>query len=317
MKKLVTLKLVSVTYGGTSIGDDIRVLIETTHAVVGFNKRIAFGNTSTFNKEIEQDTVDQPVLEMSVRITMIERDAVFNDEGSIQTKIPIDLGKTLPQKSIHRVAVRESRGYTSSKTAQFDVTLEVRVSDALQYVADVNRGWLTVRREDDYVNISLPAYLKVQLYKTDSKREYCTIMEGLEIGTQVSVKLKEDGTSYLMTGNPYVEAIFATYSIGKKTLTINGRSYITRDYKESPWQRGTYDIEIPDAPHKAGRSYPIKHAMTWFRVGHSGDRYVHMGSASLGCITMIEHEKWEEIYHALIKARKGDSVSIGVLEVVE
>jgi len=84
-------------------------------------------------------------------------------------------------------------------------------------------------------------------------------------------------------------------------------------------EKGAYDIEIPDYPHPGGARYQQEapRAKTWFRVGHSGERYLHAGGRSLGCITIIEISRWGEIYNSLIKARKGDSASVGVLEVVD
>ncbi len=58
-------------------------------------------------------------------------------------------------------------------------------------------------------------------------------------------------------------------------------------------------------------------SMSWFRIGHIGERYLHTGNHSLGCITMTEVERWDEIYDKLIKARKGDFLSVGMLEIVD
>ena len=82
---------------------------------------------------------------------------------------------------------------------------------------------------------------------------------------------------------------------------------------------GIYDIEIPDAPHEGGINYTkiAKFAKVWFRVGHKDAKYLHTGMHSLGCITVLEQDKWDEIFHQLIKARKGDGLSVGVLEVVD
>ena len=52
-------------------------------------------------------------------------------------------------------------------------------------------------------------------------------------------------------------------------------------------------------------------------MGHIGDRYLHTGQRSLGCITIIENARWLEIYNILIKARKNDFVSVGVIEVID
>lgn len=80
-----------------------------------------------------------------------------------------------------------------------------------------------------------------------------------------------------------------------------------------------YDIEIPDYPHRGGRIYlsQAKRSMTWFRIGHSGERYLHAGGYSLGCMTVVEIKHWMEIYNAVIKARKGDFMSVGALEVID
>lgn len=86
------------------------------------------------------------------------------------------------------------------------------------------------------------------------------------------------------------------YSISKKTIILNGRVYATVDYRNAPWKKGLYDIEIPDYPHPSGARYEKQapRAKTWFRIGHSGDRYLHTGGISLGCITVIEQVRWAE-----------------------
>jgi len=72
--------------------------------------------------------------------------------------------------------------------------------------------------------------------------------------------------------------------------------YEAADYPNSPWRKGAYDIEIPDYPHPGGARYQQEapRAKTWFRVGHSGERYLHAGGRSLGCITIIEISRWGE-----------------------
>lgn len=80
---------------------------------------------------------------------------------------------------------------------------------------------------------------------------------------------------------------------------------------------GTYSIRIPYERHSAGSSYG-KYADTWFRIdkqGVSGNRYIHAGRGTAGCVTVIETEKWEKIYQKLIKGRNS-SKDIGVLEVI-
>lgn len=85
-----------------------------------------------------------------------------------------------------------------------------------------------------------------------------------------------------------------------------------------PWKKGTYDVEIPDAPHSGGLRYPeAALSRTWFRVGHTGDRYIHTGAGSLGCITVLERDRWDALCSMLMRARKGDNVSVGTLTVID
>ena len=55
----------------------------------------------------------------------------------------------------------------------------------------------------------------------------------------------------------------------------------------------------------------------WFRISHSGERYLHPGMVSAGCISVTETKRWMEIYNTLIKARKGDFMSVGTFEVID
>ena len=99
---------------------------------------------------------------------------------------------------------------------------------------------------------------------------------------------------------------------------LNGKKYKTVDYPKDPWQKGLYDLEIPDYAHHGGEYYPeAKRAKVWFKVGHSGARYLHAGGISRGCMTIIETKRWMEIYNKLIKARKGDFMSVGILEIID
>ncbi len=212
--------------------------------------------------------------------------------------------------------------FWGTKTAIFEITLEAEILETIRYVPDLDesQGFLKVKfKEYKYKEEFLPAYLKLKIEQTDAKREYFTILEGPYRGRLASVELRRDGSSWLISGVKHEPMARAKYSISKKTFILNGKKYKTVDYPGSPWQKGIYDIEIPDYFHKGGRNYldQSKRAGTWFKIGHSGERYLHAGGRSLGCMTVVEVKRWMEIYNALIKARKGDFISVGVLEVVD
>jgi len=93
--------------------------------------------------------------------------------------------------------------------------------------------------------------------------------------------------------------------------------YVTT-HSANPVPRGTYDLEIPYEVHSLASSYArySPFATTWFRIGHSGDRYLHPGRISAGCATVTDLRKWTEIYTYLIRARKGDKKSVGTITIL-
>jgi hypothetical protein len=78
--------------------------------------------------------------------------------------------------------------------------------------------------------------------------------------------------------------------------------------------RGKHDIEIPDFQHtEYGERYG-RFGTTWFRIGHSGDRYLHPGRVSAGCVTITQYNEWPNIWLYLINSRK-DARSVGEIEI--
>ncbi len=325
MLKSVQLKLSKIKYGGDSIGRDIRVEVEVLGKFLRIDKRIKAGTTVEINREVGRFETDRGLFQAEILITVIERDLLFNDVGNAKGSVKINTAIIKLQQFVFEVQVKESRSilgkFWGKATAVFEITLEAEASDAIRYVPDEDemQGWLAVRLEDDKSTESLPAYLKVKVERADANREYFTILEDPYRGRLASIKLRDNGSSWLITGVRHEPMVRAKYSISQKVFILKGRKYKTIDYPEAPWKKGLYDIEIPDYPHEGGRNYlkKSKRAMTWFRIGHNGERYLHTGGRSLGCMTMIEITRWMEIYNALIKARKSDFMSVGELEVID
>lgn len=321
MIKSIQLKLLK--YSGGSIGDDIRVEIDIAGQFLRIDKTIKVGAIAAINEEIGKFETDQKLFKADVKIVVIEKDALFNDVGDIVENIKIDTDILKPQLFIYRVQIKETHSilgkFWGKKTANFEITLEVNVEDAVQYVSEGKYGWLNAKFEDNQSIESLPVYLKVKPEYIDNGREYFIILEGAYRDRRASFKLGDSGASNLISGIKHESEVRVIYSISRKTLILNGKKYAIVDYKSAPWKKGLYDIEIPDYPHSGGARYEKKapRAKTWFRIGHDGERYLHTGGRSLGCITVIEIIRWVEIYDVLIKARKNDSVSVGVLEVVD
>ena len=323
MFKSIQFKLSKIKYSGDPIGRNVRVEIEVFGKFLRVDKRVKAGTTVEINSEVGRFETDRALFQAEVFITVIEKDFLFNDVGNTKGDIKINTTLSKSQPFVFEVQVRESRSmfgkFLGTKIATFDITLEAEVSDAIKYVPDEGDGWLKVVMEDKPPKESLPAYLKIKVDRRDAKREYFTILEGPHRDRPASVILQDDGSSQFITGVKHESMASAQYSISQKTFILKGKKYKTTDYPETPWEKGLYDIEIPDAPHKGGENYfsQSKRAKTWFRIGHDGERYLHAGGFSLGCITVIEPNRWTEIYNNLIKARKGDFMSVGVLEVID
>jgi len=322
MLKSIQIKLSKIRYSGDSIGDDIRVEIEILGKFLRVDKKIKAGTTVEINREVGRFETDRGLFQAEVFITVIERDLLFNDVGNASGSVKINTTIAKPQQFVFEARVRETRSifgkFWGKATAVFEVTLEAETSDAIRYVPDESDGWLKVVLEDNKSKVDLPAFLKIKIERADAKREYFTILEGPYRSRHASVALRANGSSQFISNVKHEPMARMAYSISHKTFILRGKKYKTIDYPEAPWKRGLYDIEIPDYPHRGGVNYPeAKRAKTWFRVGHSGERYLHTGGRSLGCITVIETKRWMEIYNTLIKARKGDLMSVGVLEVVD
>lgn len=322
MLKKIQFKLIKIKYAGKSIGDNIRVNIEILDKTLQIDKRIKVGSIVESTEEIGKFPTDQTSFAPKAKITITERDALFNDTNNIEEVIKVDTANSKPQKFVYTIELREKRFWKNwgKSIAKFEVTIEALVTEAIKYIPDVDNGWLKVKLADGNI-IYLPAFLKVQSEYIERGREYFTILEGSYKDQKASVSLDNanNNSSRLLSDVKHEPLAKLQYSISRKKLIIGNKKYKATDYAEMPWKKGWYDIELPDSPHLGGRGYlgTASRAKTWFRIGHEGERYLHTGSRSLGCITITEIEKWDEIYNKLIKARKGDFLSVGMLEVVD
>lgn len=190
----------------------------------------------------------------------------------------------------------------------------------VRYIPNADgKGWLIVLYENASRYPPLPQFVKVKVEKVEHGRDYFTILEGKSKGKRASVS-HDNGRSRLLSGanlhQPAATVKFA-WPAGKLWYGNTGPIEATTD-EDNPVDYGTHAIEIPDEVHGLARGYEgsAKYATTWFRVGHSGDRYLHTGSVSAGCVTVTEIASWDKIYAYLIKARVGDGLTVGTIEVV-
>src|SRR3989344_5777471 len=321
MLKSIQLKLLQIKYSGDSVGRDIRVKIKVLGKFLRADKRIESSTITEINREIGRFKTDQG-LQDEIFITVIEKDFLFNDVGSTKGDVKINTATTKPQQFVFEVQVRESRSILSrlfwgKRTAIFEVTLEALAGEVELYTPDTKDGWL-VTQDKQGVYISLPAYVMVRPISIKNGREYFIPSEGTHHNELLSVPLKDDDSSYLISNVKHEPAISAKYSISEKVFTLNGKKYKAIDYPEAPWKKGIYDIGIPDYPHGSNNTYTeaIRQKI-WFPIDFESARYLHVGARSAGCMTIIETTRWVEISNALIKARKGDLKNVGTVEVID
>jgi uncharacterized protein DUF4157 len=178
------------------------------------------------------------------------------------------------------------------------------------------KGWL-MTKVDSVGDWSLPQFLKVNHTSRTNGRDKFTILEGKFKDKTGSVKQKSATDSYLASGMTYKEAAKVKFNKTSGKLDFGSTTGIAAITDTgNPLPDGTHDIEIPDEPHPGGAGYESEatFAKTWFRIGHSGDRYIHTGRVSAGCATVTDRANWDNIYNYLINSRADDQ-SVGKIEV--
>jgi hypothetical protein len=312
---VVVVAVSAIRYEGRSVGQEIALDVELAGEYFSCNLRMKPGQTRRLDTEVAQFWVDSDHFTAVGRVQVTERDAIYSESSASDLSWALDLRNPGSTENVQHLEVVETGGHRQGTAAIFLVTLRARVVAATRYVQEPDSGWLAVLDESGK-RIALPETLCVEVFRVAEGREHFTITEGPHRGKRASVRLNSDGSSTLSNVDPRGRAVRATYSVSRKTLTVGAVSYQTVDYPLKPWAIGIYDFEIPDAPHKGGLNYPeASRSRTWFRIGHSGARFIHTGAASSGCITVVDRSKWDQICSVLIKGRKGDRISVGTIEV--
>jgi hypothetical protein len=227
----------------------------------------------------------------------------------------------------------------------------------IRFLADLNfTGWTlavpdgldpAVVARSPNRGISLPWCLKVNLLKTENGRDFFQILEGPLKDSKASLKLGNGNRSYLTAQNLHQPA--ASVSLSRRRQQVSYRAqgpFNAFSELSNPVPMGVHDLEIPDFPHPDYYPESSKYQQVWFRIGHSGDRYLHLGTISHGCATVrpwmpnkqsdrrfanrsdselglpapvpiAPFANWDAICKDLMHCRKGDGRSVGTLHVVD
>jgi len=128
--KRITLNLQSINHSGSHIGRDITIKITSSNPDIDFEikKNVLPDQTTTIDKVMLDDETDLDEYEVPLGITVIERDDLFSEQGSVFQRLHIDTSKTLSEYMI-RVEVMERKLFFWKKTAKFDLKLVVQITD--------------------------------------------------------------------------------------------------------------------------------------------------------------------------------------------
>jgi hypothetical protein len=194
-----------------------------------------------------------------------------------------------------------------------------------KWFTQTSDGWV-VTLDQAGTRRSLSSHLKVSVTGQSGGRDLFTVSEGIYAGSNGSIR---SDAGLLTTTNPHLGATaLRFYNRPGGPVTIGGvrydkelkitpaagaaQTFPAKTDPDNPIADGSHDVQIPDFPHPGGAQYGT-YGTVWFRLGTSGDRYLHPGRVSLGCVTCVP-QNWPTIYDLLIKAR-ADTTKVGSLTV--
>jgi hypothetical protein len=205
-----------------------------------------------------------------------------------------------------------------------DIRSYADLLNQVRFVRSTADGWLTVLI--DSTRTSLPSGLKVSLTGNSGGRDFGKVLEGVQINKNFDVTAGNLDAAFRRVTDLKVSAAKRaggpvqrdgdTYDLDLKLsykedgAVKSAGPFLAKMDPSNPLPSGTHDLEIPDFPHRQGTN-SVPHGTVWFRIGHSGDRYMHPGSVSLGCMTCAPSH-WEQIY-AIVHCGRLDDTNVGKL----
>lgn len=129
MNSKLKLTLKSIAHSGAHIGRDITLKVSSSQLGINFEtkKNVLPDKTTVLNIELYNLEVEISKLDIPLTVTVIERDALFNDKGSMHKRLYITTNTSPISEHIITVKVYENRLFFWKKPAKFDVVFEVEV----------------------------------------------------------------------------------------------------------------------------------------------------------------------------------------------
>lgn len=317
LTRLTKIIFSRVIFTGDKLGPDY----EFNFAAAGQSATVKVNMTKKRETEINRDLFTFPELpevrRIPLRIEVLERDDLFSDVGSLETELIISYPEPREQSTTFDVTVY-GKGREIRKRSMSSIILTCCLDKGLRYVGGLDpNSWLTVRLDAGF-EVQLPHFLGVELIEITSKGIHFRVLEGRFKGELAQIS-SSAGSDYLRQ-EIGVRKESARLQLRKSSQRLQipglGEFPVVLD-PSNPLPMGSYVAQIPDEPHELGHPYldQAKYARTWFRLGETGDRYLHTGRVSAGCVTVETVESWDSICKFLLRCRL-DSKAIGILEVV-
>lgn len=130
MNSKLKFTLKSITHSGAHIGRDITLKVSSSELGIDFEtkKDVLPDKTTVLNKELYNFEVETSKLDIPLTVTVIERDWLFDDKGSMYQRLNIHTDIASVSEYTVTIKVYENRLFFWKKPAKFDVVFEVEIT---------------------------------------------------------------------------------------------------------------------------------------------------------------------------------------------
>jgi hypothetical protein len=214
------------------------------------------------------------------------------------------------------------------------------------YVKTDDSGWVLALKPDNKTKASLCSHTKVQVITKANGRTLFKVCDGPNKDQSLSMSnenaalhlsnhpkdapaqaeasltviyKKRDTAWYSKARNQTLDQQLGSLAFLGKTIEVTLNSDWGGSY--TPIAVGEYKIRIPDSPHDSNMTAyyrkvapKLRYDQVWFPIEHGNNsRYVHVGNVSDGCVTVVDLEKWNDVYSYLIRHRTPGGKHVGKL----
>lgn len=153
MRYKIISKLKNITHSGAHIGRDIEIHISSSLGIsFTAKRRVPPEQVTNFDVEIVRIISDANSLSLPISVTITEHDAIFNDEGTSQQTIELNLESEKTRADTMVIPVTERRWLFWKATARFSVVIETLIESVppeMRVPTVDDPGWTGDFNDDD------------------------------------------------------------------------------------------------------------------------------------------------------------------------